>query len=595
MRSKLSVSARRELLLRFAPEYIISSRLEKGRILDEFVASTGYTRKRAITLLNDPPADNACLQLRRKGPKSYDAEVQNALIVVWRAANCICSKRLVPFLPEFVGAMQRFGHLTISDNIRDRLLAMSSSTVDRLLCKERRANGVGISTTRAGSLLRSQIPIRTFTDWNDLTPGFVEADLVAHCGYNTEGSYLNTLTITDIATGWTLCIALLNKSRDDVISALTLARKSLPFPLLGLDTDNGAEFINHELVGYCKHENITFTRSRPYKKNDQAHVEQKNGSIVRQMVGYERYEGVTAWKALTDLYTAMNLYINFFQPSLKLISKVRVSSHVSKVYDAAKTPCQRLLENEARNADTAELLRNLFLKLDPIDLVQRIKALQDRLWPLAIPSKTTASNTMPDTPVPARIEDETVEIATDPALSNQASGHQRSMRAKRDRAKNAPQADNRLFMAEWDQIHIMLTNQPDKTARKLLEELQVMYPGRFASNQVRTLKKRVRAWRQQYRCAPSDITTRSDERLFMAEWDQIHIMLTNQPDKTARRLLEELQELYPGKFTSNQICTLKNRVREWRQKYRYSLPSPQDAPNVGGLTERLDAENAKDE
>lgn len=194
----------------------------------------------------------------------------------------------MPFLPDFVAALERFGHLSLIGEVRERLLAMSPATADRLLYHERHPVGSTLSTTRRGKLLKHQIPVRTFFDWNDLAPGLVEADLVAHCGESAEGAYLNTLTLTDMATGWTECLAWIRRSEADVSAAIHAVRQRLPFPLLGLDTDNGGEFINYDWLRYCEKEKITFTRSRAYRKHDPAHVEEKNGSVVRRLVGYDR-------------------------------------------------------------------------------------------------------------------------------------------------------------------------------------------------------------------------------------------------------------------------------------------------------------------
>ena len=224
-------------------------------------------------------------------PRHYGPDVQHALFLVWHAANRICAKRLIPFLPTLVEALERHGHLHLSEKCRSQLLSMSAATADRLLRSQRKRGPRGISTTQAGTLLKHQIPIRTFQDWNETQPGFLEADLVAHCGRQVEGGYLYTLTLTDIATGWTECLPLLYRSRETVLAAIQYARMLFPFPILGLDTDNGGEFINEELVAYCEQEQITFTRGRPYQKRDQCFVEQKNGAIVRQVVGYDRFVG----------------------------------------------------------------------------------------------------------------------------------------------------------------------------------------------------------------------------------------------------------------------------------------------------------------
>ncbi len=224
---------------------------------------------------------------KRQANIKYDEQVKRALIAVWYAANQICSKRLVPFIPELVYVMEQNGHLHIPVDVKEKLLGISRSTVDRILNVEKQWSRKSICTTTSGNLFKHQIQVRTFADWDDVTPGFLEADLVAHCGGDTKGSFLNTLTLTDICTGWTECLPLIRKSSGDVIVGLKLAQNILPFPLLDFDTDNGSEFINHDVLKYCDDNKITFTRSRAYRKNDQAHVEQKNGSIVRRTVGYD--------------------------------------------------------------------------------------------------------------------------------------------------------------------------------------------------------------------------------------------------------------------------------------------------------------------
>ncbi len=220
----------------------------------------------------------------------------------------------MPFLPTIISSLEKFGHLKISTGTRDKLLTLSHASADRLLKQERKKYSRRKSTTRPGYLLKKHIPIRTYADWNDVTPGFFEADLVAHGGSSGSGQFLHTLTMTDIATGWTECSALLSKSEVSVLRAFTTVKATLPFPLLGLDTDNGSEFINHAVLNWCTEHSITFTRSREYKKNDQAHVEEKNGSVVRRLIGYDRFEGESSWRLLTMLYEIARLYVNFFQP-----------------------------------------------------------------------------------------------------------------------------------------------------------------------------------------------------------------------------------------------------------------------------------------
>jgi integrase-like protein len=305
MRSHLSFRSKRELLLQIAPRYREASPALKTVILDEFVAATGYARKYAIRLLSHPEAPK--LAIERPRPPHYGPEVQQALHLAWTAANHICAKRLIPFLPTLVESLEHHGHLHVSEESRAQLLLMSPATADRILQPYRKQERHGISTTRSGTLLKKQIPVRTFSDWNEAKTGFMEADLVAHCGTHADGSYLYTLTLTDIATGWTECLPLLNRSQESVVAALKRTQQLLPFPLLGIDTDNGAEFITMELLAFCEQEHITFTRGRPRKSNDQCYVEQKNGQIVRQVVGYDRFAGELAYRQLTELYRALRV------------------------------------------------------------------------------------------------------------------------------------------------------------------------------------------------------------------------------------------------------------------------------------------------
>ena len=339
----MSFLAKRELLARVAGRYRDATGQQKSHILDEFVAATGYARKYAIHLLTQPVLPPV-QPLTRPRPRRYGPGVQAALELAWTAANEVCAKRLVPFLPDLGAALERHGHLTLSAETRTQLLQISPATADRLLqAHPRQGQPRGLSTTKPGALLKRHVPVRTFTDWNDARPGFLEADLVAHCGTCAEGSYLYSLVLADVATGWTECLPLLHRSQEAVLQAFDTARRLLPFPLLRLDTDNGSEFLNQEVVAYCDRRQITFTRGRAYKKNDQCYVEQKNGSIVRALVGYDRFEGEQAYRQLAELYRAVRLYVNGFQPSMKLRTKHREGSKVSRTYHDARTPVQRLV------------------------------------------------------------------------------------------------------------------------------------------------------------------------------------------------------------------------------------------------------------
>lgn len=229
-------------------------------------------------------------------------------------------------------------------------------------------------------MLKKAIPVRTFTPWEDEIPGFLEIDLVAHCGQTTEGTYLNTLTATDLATGWTECLALPNKTQFAVSQAISDLRQNLPFPLLGLDSDNGSEFINDTLYRYCLSEQITFTRSRPYQKNDQAHVEQKNWSVVRHTVGYDRLETQNELTLLSSIYSDLRLYINFFQPVLKMISKQRVDRKVILTYDQATTPFRRVLALDSIPVQVKARLTDQYFHLNPVTLRSSIDSKVALLW-----------------------------------------------------------------------------------------------------------------------------------------------------------------------------------------------------------------------
>ena len=265
--------------------------------------------------------------------------------------------------------------------IETQVCQMSVATIDRLLRPWKERGGRrSFSTTRPGSLLRSAIPIRTFADWQENRPGFVEVDLVAHCGDSVEGQYLNTLTTTDVSTGWTECVAVLHRSQHLVFAAIQTMRQRLPFPLLGLDSDNGGEFINDILYRYCQDERVTFTRSRPYKKNDQAHVEQKNWSVVRHLIGYDRFETQEELQLLNSIYDDLRLYVNFFQPVLKLMGKEQVGKKTLKRYDEAATPYQRVLRSDQVDLAVKARLCHQYLQHNPVKLRTSIDEKVATLW-----------------------------------------------------------------------------------------------------------------------------------------------------------------------------------------------------------------------
>jgi len=375
----MSQRSKREMIEAIHPRYLKANKAGKEQILNEFIATTGYHRKYAIRVLRHGPKPKGLKKPGRR--KIYQGEVVNALEQIWEIYGRICSKRLHPFLPEGVQVLERCHELCLSPEIKQLLLSMSRATIDRCLRKARFTHPQhGLSTTKPGSLLKKAIPIRTFTPWEDEHPGFLEIDLVAHCGLSTEGTYLNTLTATDLATGWTECLALPNKTQFAVSQAISELRQNLPFPLLGLDSDNGSEFINDTLYRYCLAELITFTRSRPYQKNDQAHVEQKNWSVVRHTVGYDRLETPDELAWLGSIYSDIRLYINFFQPVLKLISKHRIDGIVIRAYDQAKTPFRRVLALDSLPLEIKARLTDQYLHLNPAALRTSIDSKVALLW-----------------------------------------------------------------------------------------------------------------------------------------------------------------------------------------------------------------------
>ena len=318
---KMSKTARDELVSALARRYAVGTRTEKTRILDELEAVTGFHRKHAMRVLRSgstgPRAEG------RAGRRIYDDAVRDALVVLWEASDRICGKRLKALIPMLVEAMERHGHLQLGAEVRAGLLAMSAATIDRSLRETRElAGGRKRRRTAPPSSVRRSIPVRTFSDWDDPLPGFAEADLVAHSGPVTRGSFVQTLVVTDIATGWTECAPVLYRDQTLLREVLGEVRRLMPFDLLGFDTDNDSVFINETLRDYCRDAGIVFTRCRPWRKNDQAFVEQKNGVVVRRIVGYRRLEGLEAAAALSRLYATTRLYVNFFQPSFKLLLSV---------------------------------------------------------------------------------------------------------------------------------------------------------------------------------------------------------------------------------------------------------------------------------
>ncbi|MFH1853017.1 MAG: transposase family protein [Candidatus Neomarinimicrobiota bacterium] len=364
--------SRREYLAAIRLRYHQASKQEKTVILNEFCSVCEYHRKHALRLLNQKEKKPK----KRPGRKPvYDApELLTALKRIWLATDQMCSKKLAAAIPLWLPYYEKhYGKLT--DDIKGKLLAISAATIDRHLSPIRVTIGPkGLGGTKPGRLLRSQIPIRTH-NWDITQPGFMEADTVAHCGNSLAGDFIWSLTLTDIHTGWTECRATWNNGATGVLEQIKDIQQHLAFPLKGFDCDNGSEFLNYHLLRYFTDHTpkISFTRSRPYRKNDNPHVEQKNWSCVRHLLGYDRLDNPGLVEPINTLYaTLWSLWYNHFCPTLKLIEKKRINSRYYKKYDNPKTPFQRLLESPSLSHEQKETLKKRQQILDPFNLKRQI-------------------------------------------------------------------------------------------------------------------------------------------------------------------------------------------------------------------------------
>jgi hypothetical protein len=479
------MATRRELKQAVGERYRAAGSWERRQILDEFTRVTGYHRKHALRVLHRtvrarPP---------RPRPRIYDEAVRQALTLLWEAADRICGKRLKALLPVLIESMERHGHLRLDSVVRSSLMEVSAATIDRLLRSAREATGRS-RRRRWGinSAIKRSVPVRTFNDWGEPPPGYCEADLVEHCGgVKREGNFVHSLTLTDIHSGWTECAALVVREQTLVVEGISMIRRQLPFGLLGLDTDNDSVFMNETLQTYCREQQLHWTRSRPYRKNDQAWVEQKNGAVVRRLAGYDRLSGLNAAATLARLYQSARLYVNFFQPSFKLAGKQRDGALIRRRYHPPLTPCQRLLASPAFDETVKEQLRQQFAALDPVGLLKNIRETQQEL------TAASDGNAQP----PARSSEDLAAF-----LDGLATAWQGIDRPPRGRRKSATKHWWRTridpFAYSWPLVEEWLRAAPDTPPKALMQRLREQFPDVYPTGaQLRTLQRRVQLWRHE--------------------------------------------------------------------------------------------------
>lgn len=478
------MATRDELLNAVVGRYAEARRTEKGRILTEFAEVTGYHRKHAARLLRG--GDRSNRSRPRPERRLYDDAVREALIVLWEASDRICGKRLKPLIPMLIAAMERHGHLALDPQVRGRLETVSAATIDRLLGPVRKqAAGHGRRRTAPSPAIRRAVPIRTYADWDNPPPGFFEADLVSHSGPMTSGSFAQTLVLTDIASGWTECAPLLFREQQLLTEVLTVLRDVTPLPVLGFDTDNDTVFINETVKSWCDASGVEFTRARPYRKNDQAHIEQKNGAVVRRMVGYRRFEGLEAAEALARLYKPMRLFVNYFQPSFRLAEKRRDGAMIRKRYHPPLTPHQRLVADPRTPQPVKDALDAEHAMLDPVRLLRDIRSAQQALIEIADKAPTTRTDAPPLEAFldGLRVAWHTAEDVRPTARS----------KPSKPRYRTVPDP----LEAVTDVLKGWFNADPGVTGRQLLDRLQVTHPGDYPDSLIRTVQRRLKAWRRE--------------------------------------------------------------------------------------------------
>lgn len=387
---RLTMSDRKSLIKVFVDQYRNASKLEKGFILNEFIDYTGFNRHYAARVLRDAIIGRTKISHPRKHHVTYDHDVKLILIKLWGITDYICGKRFVAIIPELISKSEQFHEFEIPEAIKEKLKMISASSIDRLLKPDRNNLGrKGTSMTKGTRYLIDRIPVKTFGEWKNSPAGFTQLDLVAHNGGNVFGGFLSTLDTTDIHTSWTVCTLVQDKSMPEMLKALYSMRKFFPFPLRGIHSDNGSEFINDSVLSFAEEQHLVFTRGRPYKKNDNPHVEQKNNSILRRNTGYLRYDQPEHAVVLRELYGYLNLYVNYFQPTMILLEKHRIGAKAIRKYDIPKTPYQRVLASDSIPAEVKNYVSAIYNDLNPAELKRKINKCQSRLIHMAAPLRAS--------------------------------------------------------------------------------------------------------------------------------------------------------------------------------------------------------------
>src|SRR6202171_586717 len=495
MAGRISMGDRREVLSAVAERYRSAKRAEKGRILDELCATTGWHRKHAVRALRQRKtvAPGEFVAVRERS-RRYSTTTKDALTALWEASDRVCGKRLKVMIPTLLPALEQHGRLQLRKADRDCVLAISAATIDRLLGDVKLAASGG-KRRRAGfySAIRREVPIRTFNDWNNPPPGFCEVDMVAHGGTSVAGSFIQTLTMVDVATGWTECLPLVTRDGSLVVEAMKHVQSLFPWLLRGVDFDNDSAFMNDTVVPWCRGQKLEVTRSRAYKKNDQAFVEQKNGAVVRRLMGYGRFEGLETARVMVRLYAAARLYVNFFQPSFKLKEKRREGAKVIKRYHAPLTPYQRALAHPKVTAAVKRRLRDQYRSLDPVGLLAEIRATQEELGNRVDRRAGLARGLQPacTSPAPATAATCAKTLGKTVTVGEPRATHRRHRRPYKTRVRMPSKLDPHIPAIEgW------LAEQPQLTALAIVGRLSEKYPEEFGTKQHSIVQRLLRALRR---------------------------------------------------------------------------------------------------